>query len=77
MIFVTVVFVIFTIIMYTFIFCCIESIINKSDSITVTPWTLKDCTELNWFGCWICAIVIRILNPIWSILYFCYWITHI
>lgn len=48
-----------------------------NDVLAITPWTLKKYTKLNWFGCWLCAVIVRILNPIWSIIYFVYWTTHI
>lgn len=62
--------------LYTALICSIEFYILEYGK-TATPWTLRDSTDLNWFGCWFWAIIIRILNPVWSIIYFVHWITHV
>lgn len=73
--------IIYGIIFYNLLAYAIEFFVIQRTScvsaIAVTPWTLRDSTNLNWFGCWLCAIMVRILNPTWSIVYFFYWITHI
>ena len=33
-----------------------------------TPWVLYENTKMNWFGCWFCYILIRILSPIVTVI---------
>lgn len=63
-------------IIYTFIITYLEYSFDESKCV-ITPWILRDYSTMNWFGCWFLAIIIRILNPVWSVMYFIYWITHI
>lgn len=69
-------------IIYTAIFIVVEFAIcdykePEGNIGLVTPYILSVRTEMNKFGCWFWAILIRILNPVWSVIGFVYWITHI
>ncbi len=41
------------------------------------PKDIKDNTEMNWFGCIVCYILLFILFPVWNIGQFIYWLFHI
>lgn len=43
----------------------------------LTPKVLQTISNMNEFGCWCTAIFIRLINPVWSIVYFVYYIFHI
>lgn len=44
------------------------------DRFFITPWRLKQTTTINLFFCWVWAIIIRILNPIGTIICFIHWV---
>lgn len=41
------------------------------------PKDIKDNTNMNWFGCIVCYMVLFILLPIWYICKLVYWLFHI
>ena len=64
---------------YTFIFTFVEQEFFSfygeydDDRWFITPWRLKETTTMSSFSCWACAIIIRILNPIGTIICFIHW----
>ena len=42
-----------------------------------TPKDLKDNTEMNWFGCTICFILLFLMIPLFYIPKLIYWVFHI
>jgi hypothetical protein len=45
--------------------------------LTPMPKDLKDNTEMNWFGCIICFILLFLMCPLFYIPKIIYWICHI
>ena len=56
---------------------CFHAKIDEGKCSAVTPKVLHSITNMNKFGCWCTAIFIRLINPVWSIVYFVYYIFHI
>jgi hypothetical protein len=50
---------------------------DKWDVLVPMPSDFKDNTEMNWFGCVICYLVLFILFPISNICKLIYWLFHI
>jgi len=50
---------------------------DKWNVLVPMPSDFKDNTEMNWFGCVICYLVLFILFPIWNICKLIYWLFHI
>ena len=71
--------ILFLIFLLTLVTATIEAAVTYeiTQKLVVTPKLLYYYTKMNWFGCYLCTIIIRILNPVVSILYFFYWITHV
>ena len=58
------------IILWGLIGTVIEAALADSYGVTTisTPWVLYENTKMNWFGCWVCYILIRIFSPIITVI---------
>jgi len=50
---------------------------DKLDVFVAMPSDIKDNTDMNWFGCIVCYILLFILFPIVNIGKVIYWLFHI
>lgn len=72
----------------TFIALLIEFVYSVNNEDFVTPIYIYENSEMNWFGCWFCFILLSIFSPfmfIMKILTYCcfhihnfiYWLFHV
>lgn len=52
------------------------STIDLSDDIPLTPKQIYDSSEMNMFGCIVVFLFMLVINPLYYIVYFIYWLFH-
>lgn len=53
------------------------STIDDFDNVAITPKQIYECNNLNMFGCVVLFIVSIIINPLFFVAHFLYWIFHV
>ena len=69
------------------LFCLIPTIISVFERGTylsslpeptfLLPMSLKSRSTMNWFGCWVCSILLGILVPLTYTFQVIYWLFHL
>ena len=62
------------VILVVFIFC---NTISEFGNALVTPKEIYECSNLNMFACVLLFIIAFIINPLFYVAHFLYWIFHV
>ena len=51
--------------------------IKDFNNVAVTPKEIYECNDFNMFGCIVIFVIMFLVNPLFFIAHFLYWIFHI
>lgn len=51
--------------------------IKYFDDVAITPKQIYECSNLNMFACVLLFIIVFIVNPLFYVAHFLYWIFHV